>query len=52
MSEQPKSGHSRRGFLAILGGAAAAFALRPVLPAEPDRPKSDWDPKKRWVGHF
>ena len=46
-----KPSHTRRGFLAILGGSAAVLAIRPIFPAEPERPQSPWKPKNRWIGH-
>lgn len=44
---------TRRGFLALLGGAAAVLAVG--LPPEQVRPKSPWvgpTGKPRWIGHF
>lgn len=45
---------TRRAFVAILGAAAAALAVkRPRLggDAEVDRPRSTWAGKTRWIGH-
>ncbi|HEU0036986.1 MAG TPA: hypothetical protein VFQ53_40525 [Kofleriaceae bacterium] len=41
---------TRRAFVAMLGAAAAALAIREqVKPAEPER--STWSGKTRWIGH-
>lgn len=43
---------TRRGFLAILGGAAAVLAVG--LPPESERARSPWvgpNGKLRWIGH-
>jgi len=47
----PKPTQTRRGFLAILGVAAAAVAIGPTLPPEAERPRSPWTGKTRWIGH-
>jgi hypothetical protein len=41
---------TRRAFVAMLGAAAAAFAVRDKLP-EPERPRSTWTGTTRWIGH-
>lgn len=46
---EPVSPPSRRGFLAFLGMTAVAVAVR--LPPEPERPRSTWTGKTRWIGH-
>lgn len=45
----PRRTQTRRGFLALLGVTAAAVAVR--LPPEPERPRSTWAGKTRWIGH-
>ena len=40
---------TRRMFVAMLGAAAAAIAIRDDTPAEPTR--SPWTGKTRWIGH-
>jgi len=40
---------TRRMFVAMLGAAAAALALRDSKPVEPSR--STWAGKTRWIGH-
>ena len=42
---------TRRMFVAMLGAAAAALAVRSELPIEPERPRSTWAGKTRWIGH-
>ena len=42
---------TRRMFVAMLGAAAAAFAIREQTPIEPERPRSTWAGKTRWIGH-
>jgi hypothetical protein len=43
---------TRRTFVAMLGAAAAAFAVREHTPAvEPEQPRSTWAGKTRWIGH-
>ena len=40
---------TRRAFVAMLGAAAAAFALREKPKADP--PRSTWSGTTRWIGH-
>ena len=40
---------TRRMFVAMLGAAAAAFAIRETKPVEP--PRQTWAGKTRWIGH-
>ena len=40
---------TRRMFVAMLGAAAAAIAIRDEPPAAPAR--STWTGKTRWIGH-
>ena len=42
---------TRRVFVAMIGAAAAALALREETPVEPERPRSTWAGKTRWIGH-
>jgi len=42
---------TRRVFVAMLGAAAAALALREQPPVETERPRSTWAGKTRWIGH-
>ena len=45
---------TRRAFVAMLGAAAAAFALRETKPAASipaDPPRSPWSGTTRWIGH-
>jgi len=42
---------TRRVFVAMLGAAAAALALREQMPVETERPRSTWAGKTRWIGH-
>jgi hypothetical protein len=42
---------TRRAFVAMLGAAAAALALREQTPIAPERPRSTWAGKTRWIGH-
>lgn len=41
---------TRRTFVAMLGAAAAALAVRTETPA-PERPRSTWSGTTRWIGH-
>jgi len=41
---------TRRVFVAMLGAAAAALALREQTPVELERPRSTWAGKTRWIG--
>jgi hypothetical protein len=40
---------TRRAFVAMLGAAAAALALREKPKADP--PRSTWSGTTRWIGH-
>jgi hypothetical protein len=40
---------TRRAFVAMLGAAAAAIALRDKPKADP--PRSTWAGSTRWIGH-
>ena len=40
---------TRRAFVAMLGAAAAAIALREKPKADP--PRSTWAGSTRWIGH-
>ena len=40
---------TRRMFVAMLGAAAAALAVRDTKPAEPVR--QTWNGHTRWIGH-
>ncbi len=42
---------TRRVFFAMLGAAAAALAVRQHTSVEPERPRSTWTGKTRWIGH-
>lgn len=42
---------TRRVFMAMIGAAAAALAVREQVPIEPERPRSTWAGKTRWIGH-
>ena len=45
---------TRRAFVAMIGAAAAALAVRnrDVLgPSDEDRPRSPWRGTTRWIGH-
>jgi len=42
---------TRRAFMAMLGAAAAALALREKQRADEDRPRSTWTGTTRWIGH-
>jgi len=43
---------TRRAFVAMLGAAAAAVALRETKPVETaDPPRSPWSGTTRWIGH-
>jgi hypothetical protein len=42
---------TRRAFVAMLGAAAAALAIRDKTPAPADPPRSTWTGKTRWIGH-
>ncbi len=42
---------TRRVFMAMIGAAAAALAVRETTPLEPERPRSTWAGKTRWIGH-
>ena len=42
---------TRRMFVAMLGAAAAALAVREQTPVEIERPRSTWAGKTRWIGH-
>lgn len=42
---------TRRMFVGMIGAAAAALALRETTPVEPERPRSTWSGKTRWIGH-
>jgi len=48
---------TRRAFVAMIGAAAAALAVReripaaPVAPADDDRPPRPWTGTTRWIGH-
>jgi hypothetical protein len=50
---------TRRAFVAMIGAAAAALAVRnrealapPAAPAEPERPwHNPWSGSTRWIGH-
>ncbi len=42
---------TRRMFVAMIGAAAAALAIREEAPVEPERPRSTWAGKTRWIGH-
>jgi hypothetical protein len=37
--------------MAMIGAAAAALAVRDTAPLEPERPRSTWAGKTRWIGH-
>lgn len=41
---------TRRMFVAMIGAAAAALAVRHET-VEPERPRSTWAGKTRWIGH-
>jgi hypothetical protein len=41
---------TRRAFVAMLGAAAAALALRDQRP-KVDPPRSTWTGTTRWIGH-
>jgi len=48
---------TRRAFVAMIGAAAAALAVRdrgPLdrPPSDDDRPPSRWTGTTRWIGHF
>lgn len=42
---------TRRMFVAMIGATAAALAIREQTPVEPERPRSTWTGKTRWIGH-
>lgn len=43
---------TRRAFVAILGAAAAALAVKATrVPLDDARPRSPWAGKTRWIGH-
>ena len=42
---------TRRMFVAMIGAAAAALALREETPIEPEQPRSTWAGTTRWIGH-
>jgi len=42
---------TRRAFVAMLGAAAAALAVRDRGLASDDRPRQTWNGTTRWVGH-
>ena len=42
---------TRRAFVAMLGAAAAALALRERAPVKVDPLRSTWNGKPRWPGH-
>ena len=42
---------TRRAFVAMLGAAAAALALRDKGPPAGDPPRSTWSGTTRWIGH-
>jgi hypothetical protein len=48
--ELRKSPPTRRMFVALLGAGAAALVVRSA-PPEPERPRSTWSGKTRWIGH-
>jgi len=56
LTKSPWRPPTRRVFVAMLGAAAAAFAvqgrarLQPEL-ADEDRPRSPWAGTTRWIGH-
>jgi hypothetical protein len=41
---------TRRAFVAMLGAAAAALAVRDTQPKD-DPPRSPWTGRTRWIGH-
>lgn len=42
---------TRRAFVAMLGAAAAAIAVRDTTPSEAERPRSTRTGTTRWIGH-
>ncbi|MEJ7600303.1 MAG: hypothetical protein WKG01_20505 [Kofleriaceae bacterium] len=48
-TNRPRPSPTRRMFVAMLGAAAAAIAIRDPSPAAPTR--STWTGKTRWIGH-
>jgi hypothetical protein len=42
---------TRRAFVAMLGAAAAALALREQAKPADDPPRSTWAGTTRWIGH-
>jgi hypothetical protein len=54
MKDQPKvpwRPPTRRAFVAMLGAAAAALALRDKARLGGDPPRSPWNGTTRWIGH-
>lgn len=50
----PWKAPTRRAFVAMIGAATAALAVRNrdvLVPSEEDRPRSPWTGKTRWIGH-
>jgi len=48
----PWSPPTRRAFMAMLGAAATALAVRarPIIP-DPELPQRPWTGTTRWIGH-
>jgi hypothetical protein len=42
---------TRRAFVAMLGAAAAALALREQAKPDPELPRQTWAGATRWIGH-
>ena len=54
MSDKPKQTWrppTRRAFVAMIGAAAAALAVRETVPADPPRQTSNGQRIPRWIGH-
>lgn len=49
--KQPWRPPTRRAFVAMLGAAAAAFALPDKVTTPTDPPRSTWTGTTRWIGH-
>ena len=50
-SKPPWRPLSRRAFVAMLGAAAAALAVRERAPSDDDPPREPWTGTTRWIGH-